>query len=166
MMGKLTGWRGLLAGALVLAGGAAPVPPVADPQLPPKPPFADPQDAIPARQQGMKTNGKIFDAMKKAIGAQEDVKPFAADAHWMVEWGRQVPGMFPKGSEAGHKTRALSEIWSEKAGFDKDAGAFAQAADKLAAAAEANDKAGFAAQFQATGRACGACHKSFRRRED
>ncbi len=162
----LLNWKRFLT-ATVIVGAAFGVahaqiaaPPV--PAAPPKPPFADPQDAIVARRAAFKAQGDIFNAMKKADDAGEDPKIFAADAHWMVEWGKQIPTMFPKGSDTGHETKALPAIWTDKDTFDKDATAFEEAITKLAAFADAGDKEGFVKQFGATGATCGACHRAFR----
>lgn len=132
----------------------------------PKPPFANPQDAIVARQASYKAQGQMFGAMKKAIDAKQDPAPFAADAAWMAQWGQLIPQMFPPGSETGHDTKALPAIWKDKAGFDKDAADFNAAAAKLSQVATTNDKAAFAAQYQAVGRTCGACHRTYRARTD
>jgi cytochrome c556 len=56
----------------------------------------------------------------------------------------------------------LPEVWSDSAGFAKDAVAFGAAADKLTAAAKADDKEAFATALKDVGAACGACHKGYR----
>jgi len=152
--------RWLLVAGLVLSAGLAEAQ-VALPTVP-KPPFADPQDAITARKIGFKGNGDITKAMKAAIDGGQDVAPFAASAQWLADWAKQIPDMFPKGSETGHETKALPAIWTDTATFDKDAGDFAAAATKLTELAKADDKAGFADQFKVMGGTCGACHREFR----
>jgi len=151
--------------AATLAGVAqAQVAPPPTPPLPAKPPFADPQDAIVARRAAYKAQGEIANAMKKATESGQDVQPFAADAHWMADWAKQIPVMFPAGSETGHETKALPAIWTDMPTFEKDAAAFGEAATKLATLADANDKEGFAKQFATMGATCGACHRAFRAR--
>ena len=83
-------------------------------------------------------------------------------AKGLAAWGRVIPGMFPDGTQAGHDTHALPAVWTDRAGFEKAAETFWTQADKLAVLAEANDKAGFAAQYTATTQACGACHRNYR----
>ncbi|MBV9782299.1 MAG: cytochrome c [Acidisphaera sp.] len=155
----------LAAGLAVSVFGLAQaqVVPPAPPALP-KPPYTDPQEAIVARQASYKAQGQMFGAMKKAIDAKQDPAPFAPDAAWMSQWGQLIPSMFPPGSETGHDTKALPAIWSDKAGFDKDAANFNAAAAKLAQVATTNDKAAFAEQYQAVGETCGACHRAYRAR--
>jgi cytochrome c556 len=165
-MKHLTAFKRFLAVALfagtTLGLAHAQVAPPPTPPVPAKPPFADPQDAIVARRAAFKAQGDIFNAMKKADDAGEDPKPFAADAQWLVAWSKQIPDMFPQGSDSGHETKALPAIWTDKAGFDKDAAAYMEAVTKLAALAEAGDKEGFVKQFGATGATCGACHRAYR----
>lgn len=144
-----------------LAARAAPaVEAIPVPQLPPAT-FGNPQDAIVARKDTMKADGKIFKAMKAAVDSGADVAPFAADAQWFADWGRQIPQMFPNGSETGHDTKAKPDIWTDKAGFDKFANAMVAAAERLSAAAKQGDKAAFASAFQAVGKSCGGCHKAY-----
>lgn len=152
----------MLAATAGLTGGraAAPIAPVPVGALPPAS-FANPQDAIVVRKETMKTDGKIFKAMKAAVEAGGDVAPFAEDAQWFVGWGKQIPQMFPKGSESGHDTKAKPDIWTDKSGFDRFAGNMVAAAEKLTEAAKANDKAAFAADLQTLGKACGGCHKAY-----
>ena len=68
------------------------------------------------------------------------------------------------GHQKGHNTRAKPEIWSDYAGFEKAAANATAQAEKLVQLADANDKAGFATQFQALAQACGSCHRAFRDR--
>ena len=136
------------------------------PPLPAKPPFASPQDAIVARKAGFKESGKIFKIMKRALASGGDVQALAGQAEWLADWGQQIAGMFPEGSEKGHRTHTLPAVWSDRTKFNQDAEDFATQAKTLAQLAQANDRAGFAAQYQRTGKSCGACHKSFRERAD
>jgi cytochrome c556 len=136
------------------------------PPLPAKAPFANPQDAIVARKAGFKESSKIFKIMKRALASGGDVQALAGQANWLADWGQQMAGMFPDGSENGHRTHARPAIWSDRAKFNHDAEDFANQAKELARLAQANDRAGFAAQYQRTDRSCGACHKSFRERDD
>jgi cytochrome c556 len=168
-MEKPSNWKGFVAAGLVLAAlglaparadePAAPAAPVPVGAVPPVP--TDPQQAIVVRKETMKTDGKIFRAMKAALEAGQDLRPYAQDAEWFVAWGKEIPAMFPPGSETGHDTKAKPNIWTDKPGFDKFAADMVTAAEALAPAANANDKAAFATNFQALGKACGGCHKAY-----
>jgi len=119
---------------------------------------------IAARQAGFDLQAGTVGGMKAAIDAGTDVKGLRDSAKGLAAWGRVIPGMFPDGTQTGHNTQALPAVWTDRAGFEKASENFWTQADKLAVLAEANDKAGFAAQYTATTQACGACHRNYRQR--
>lgn len=119
-------------------------------------------DAIAVRQAGMSLQGAALGAVKAAVGAGVDVKNFAGAGTAMSLWAKQIPSVFPAGTDKGEDTKALPTIWSDSAGFSKAAAALGTAADKLTAAAKANDKDAFAAAFKEVADACGGCHKTYR----
>jgi cytochrome c556 len=121
-------------------------------------------DMIIARQAGYDLMNVVVGDIKAGIASGADVKSFKDSALAIAKWGKAIPSMFPAGSDTGHETKALPVVWSDRAGFDKDAAHMAAAADKLAELAAADDKAGFATQFQALGAACGTCHRAYRAR--
>ncbi len=121
-------------------------------------------DVIAARQAGFDLQQGVMAAMKATVDAGGSVKPLTDGAKGLSSWGHVIPTMFPEGTETGHNTKAKKEVWSDRAGFEKDAVNFYQAADKLVTLAEADDKAGFAAQYKEVGGACGACHRAYRER--
>jgi cytochrome c556 len=120
------------------------------------------QDIIVTRQAGFDLQGGAFDAIRAAVAAKADIKPYATAAGGIASWAKQIPLAFPKGSETGHDTKAKPEIWSDSAGFAKDANDLATAADKLEQLAKAGDAAGVADQVKVVGAACGACHRTYR----
>jgi cytochrome c556 len=92
-----------------------------------------------------------------------EVKSFAGAGSAMAAWAKQIPSLFPPGSDKGSRpTKAKPEIWTDWATFEKDAAALDTASTKLVELAKANDTAGFTAQLKVVGAACGACHKQFR----
>lgn len=123
-----------------------------------------PDQIILLRQTVMDLQQGNVNAMKAAVDAKEDVKPFVTSAKAIARSTHLVPALFPAGTEQGHDTKAKSEIWSDRAGFEKAAANASEQAQKLVALADANDKAGFATQFAALGQACGACHRQYRNR--
>jgi cytochrome c556 len=56
----------------------------------------------------------------------------------------------------------LPTIWSDRSGFESRADAFTAQAQALLAAAQGSDQAALARAFEATGEACGACHRPYR----
>jgi len=81
----------------------------------------------------------------------------AADAVQLLRW-------FPRGTgaEAGVRTRARPEIWSDGAGFRLAGAGLLVAARNLEAAARAGDLARIRAAAPPVARACGNCHDSYR----
>ena len=123
-----------------------------------------PDDVIAARQAAYDLQGGVSDAMKAGVANGVSVKPFADGAKGIAAWSRVIPSMFPVGTESGHDTKAKPEIWSDSAGFQKAAANLTVQAEKLATLADADDKAGFAAQYAEMGKACGACHRQYKNR--
>ena len=122
-------------------------------------------ELIAARQAEMKLHAAVMSTLKRAVDEKvADVRPFKDAGDALAASGKAFPGLFAEGTEKGHDTKALPVIWSDRAGFDKAAANFADAAQNLSKAAASGDQAGFAAAFQATGQACGACHRTYRAR--
>lgn len=119
---------------------------------------------IAARQAGFDLQAGVAGGMKSVIDSGGDVKGLTDAAKGLSAWGHVIPTLFPDGTQIGHNTHARPEIWSDRPGFEKAAETFWTAADKLATLAEANDKAGFAAQYTTTTQACGGCHRNYRTR--
>lgn len=122
-------------------------------------------DVIKARQQGYKAQGAAFktinDELKKGSPnvavIQKSAKVLTDTATMQYRW-------FPKGSgpEAGVKTAAKPEIWSDPAGFTAAQKAFQAEANKLGQAAAKGDLGAIRPQVGATGRTCAGCHNKFR----
>jgi len=69
---------------------------------------------------------------------------------------------FGKGTETGHDTRALPEIWSQPDKFKSLQERLQSETAKLVQAAKSGDQGQLKAQFGATAKACAACHDDFR----
>lgn len=123
---------------------------------------AEGPDLIALRQAAFDMNNGSFGQIRAIVAAKGDVKPLENTAKGMAKWGALIPAMFPKGTETGGNTKAMPEIWSDAAGFKKDAADFAEAATKLAELAKAGDLDGVTAQTKVLGETCGACHKAYR----
>jgi cytochrome c556 len=122
-----------------------------------------PVDVIVTRQAGLDLMASVLGSVNLAVKANVEVKSFAGAGNAIAGWGKQMPSLFPPGSDKGSKpTKAKAEIWTNWAEFEKDAAALSAAGTKLAELAKANDTAGFTAQLKEVGAACGACHKAFR----
>ncbi|HSA90824.1 MAG TPA: cytochrome c [Burkholderiales bacterium] len=64
----------------------------------------------------------------------------------------------------GEKSRALPEVWSQRAKFDELAQRLQAETMKLGQVARAKDEAGVKQQYAAVGKVCGACHEGFRQK--
>src|SRR5581483_7171193 len=117
--------------------------------------------AVLTRQAHYKELAKAFGG----IGAElrkdaPDKAAIAAGAGNVKAIAQQLPTWFPKGSgpEAGVKTAAKAEVWSDAAGFDAAATKLQTETAKLADVAAAGDLDAIKAQFRTTAGACNACH--------
>jgi cytochrome c556 len=70
--------------------------------------------------------------------------------------------LFPKGTDVGD-TRAKPEIWQKTAQFQAAIEALKTATAELVRVAEAGDMTAIGAQLEEVGKACGGCHKPFRK---
>jgi cytochrome c556 len=114
------------------------------------------------RQAGFSLQNSDFAYIRAVVAAKGDVKPLEAPAAAIAKWAAVIPTLFPKGTETGGNTKALPEIWSDPAGFQKIALGLGGAAAKLATDAKAGDADAVAADTKALGEQCGACHKAYR----
>ncbi|HEY3696030.1 cytochrome c [Phenylobacterium sp.] len=122
-------------------------------------------DAVKARQANFKQLGGAFKTINDQLKAgAPDMAAIKAAASRMQALAARAPDWFPAGSgpEAGVKTGAKPEIWSDAAGFATAARGLQAATASLSAAANGGDPAAVRAQVAATGAACKACHDKYR----
>ena len=124
---------------------------------------AEGPDIITVRKTAFDLTNASFAYIRSVVQAKGDVKPLEGSAKAIARWATVIPAMFPASTEDGD-TKALREIWSDPAGFKKDADALHDAAMKLADAAKAGDADAVAASAKAMGETCGACHRAYRAR--
>jgi cytochrome c556 len=124
-----------------------------------------PKQAIEARQSNLKDLGGAFKTVRDQLRisspniqeiklAAQQIKDLVGDQdHW-----------FPKGTgpEAGFKTDAKPEIWSDPAGFAKARKELAEQAPKLLTFADANDLAGLRSHVPVVAQSCKGCHDKYR----
>jgi len=102
---------------------------------------------------GMVKGKMAFDAavFEKNAGRMATMLPMALEG-------------FVDGSDTGD-TRAKPEIWSNMDDVKEKLNNAVTEARKLAEVATGGDEAAIKAQFAATGKACGACHKKYRKKK-
>lgn len=152
MGGIRFGWVAIVAAALV--GGVA----VAEAQT-------SATKQIEQRKEMMKASGAAMKTLTPMVrgDAPWNQKSAGDAARTLVNAAPKIPAAFPAGTgpEAG-KTDALPAIWQNKADFDAKAKALQVEAEKLLQVVQANDEAGFKAQFPKVGRTCAGCHEPYR----
>lgn len=124
-------------------------------------PRPSPQDLVNAREAAMTMSVAALSAVR-AQSEKPSVKGAAFAAGGLARWGQAIPAMFPDSTKALTGTEALPAIWANRADFEAKAAAFAKAAETMAAAARADDKATLAAAVETTAGACKACHDTYR----
>jgi cytochrome c556 len=150
-----------LALAAGLTGGAAFA---ADPAPAPAPSTPGGK-AVVARQAHYRELNAAFKAVNDQLKAETpDQTAIVAGAAKMKALGADLPTWFPKGSglEAGVKTSAKPEIWTDAEGFAAAAARLEAETAKLSDLAMAGDLDAIKAQARATGGACKACHDKYR----
>ena len=123
-----------------------------------------PDVLVKQRQSAMTLIGKYWGPI--AGMASGKVSPYNADVvsrnATYLENLAQMPWDGFHDSTKGEKSRALPEVWSQKAKFDELAQRLQSETSKLGEMARAKDEAGVKQQYAAVGKVCGACHEGFR----
>jgi cytochrome c556 len=128
-------------------------------QAPDPPP--SPAAIVGERQSLMSQGGGDLAALKKAADAGDALETLAPRIERLVRWSETLPGMFPEGSNVS-SSGARDEVWSDRAGFEAKAAAFATAVRALAAAATAGDRAVFLARWTEARATCAGCHNLYK----
>jgi cytochrome c556 len=123
-----------------------------------------PDVLVKQRQSAMTLIGKYWGPI--AGMASGKVTPYNADVisrnATYLENLAQMPWDGFHADTKGEKSRALPEVYSQKAKFDELATRLQTETAKLGELARAKDEAGVKQQFAAVGKVCGACHEGFR----
>jgi cytochrome c556 len=122
-------------------------------------------DIVKTRQQHLKELGKEFKAIRDQAGSgAPDQAALKTSAKKVNDLAVDLHNWFPTGSgpQAGVKTDAKAEIWSDPTAFSAAAQKLVDATTQLSALADAGDVDGFKAQIRAVGGSCKNCHDKFR----
>lgn len=128
-------------------------------------PARTPAQLIQNRQAGYKQINIAFRGVLEQVRADEPSLPtIRQHAATIARLAPHVSGWFPRGTgpEAGVRTRAKMEIWSNGPAFRTASVNLVVAARQLDAAARGTDIAAIRAAHQALGRTCSGCHDQFR----
>ena len=123
----------------------------------------DPANVIKYRQAIMRSHGThlfpIAMVVKGEVPYTEHVAAHARAAHAV---SLMLADVFPEGTDIGD-TRAKPEIWQDRAKFEAAIKALQTATGELVRLAESGDMAAVGTQLEEVGKACGGCHKPFRK---
>jgi cytochrome c556 len=120
-----------------------------------------PEQIVAARQSAYALSAGNFVAMKAAADAGADTNLLVLPARALARWARTLPSLFPAGTDLA-SSKALPAVWSDRAGFEARAAAYAAAAQSLAEAAQSGDRAVFLQRWGEVRATCGACHDGYR----
>lgn len=126
-------------------------------------------DIIKERQQGLKAMGEAFKLVRDQLkGGSPDAAAIKTAAATIQKTAGAMSKWFPKGTgpDAGIKTAAKPEIWSDAATFDAARTKLVDETAKFAALANAGDMAAIGGGVRGLGGACKNCHDTFRVKED
>jgi cytochrome c556 len=121
-----------------------------------------PEQIVAARQSAYWLSAADFAQMKAQADAGVDVHTLTFPARQLARWATVLPSLFPAGTNLP-TSHALPPVWSDRAGFEAKAAAYAAAAQALAQAAQAGDRAAFLTQWTAVRQTCSNCHDTYRR---
>jgi cytochrome c556 len=126
-----------------------------------------PEVLVKQRQAVMTLQGKYFGPI--AGMASGKVSPYNADvvsrsATYLENLSQMAWDGFHENTKGEKNTKALPEVWSQKAKFDELAQRLQAETAKLGEVARAKNEAGVKQQYAAVGKVCGACHESFRQK--
>ena len=124
-----------------------------------------PEIMVKQRQSAMTLIGKYWGPI--AGMASGKVSPYNADvisrnATYLENLAQMPWDGFHDSTKDERNTKALPEIWSQKAKFDELAQRLQTETAKLGEVARKKDEAGVKQQYAAVGKVCGACHEGFR----
>ena len=130
---------------------------------------ADAASLIKERQAHYKQIGAASKGIHDELGKPApDVAAIQGFARQIDALAPQIPSWFPKGTgpEAGVKTAAKPEIWTDPTDFAQAASALAAEAHKFDGVAQAGGVDAIRAEYVDLGKACFNCHSKFRAKED
>jgi len=121
---------------------------------------------IAKRQANYKKMGGALKTLKDELAKSSPSRAVTIKAsQTLANTAKLQVGLFPAGSgpEAGVKTDALPNIWTDRGDFNAATNNLISESAKLAAVAKTGTKAEITAQYRETGKSCGACHRQFRK---
>jgi cytochrome c556 len=126
--------------------------------------FAKPEDAVKYRKAALTVMATHFGRIGAMVNGRVpfDAKVAAENAELVATMSRLPFDAFGPGTDKG-ETRAKPEIWTETDKFKAAAAKLQEETAKLNAAAKSGNLDAVKAAFGETGKACKACHDTYRK---
>ena len=123
----------------------------------------EPEKIIAYRRAVMLAMGHHLDAMASfAKGRTTSKAGFAGWTEAIIAGSKEIPSVFPKGTEKGGDTIADPAIWQKTDEFNKIVVQVVGAGEKLLAAVKGSDNQVLTSEIENMSRACAICHEPFR----
>ncbi|MCP4330010.1 MAG: cytochrome c [Alphaproteobacteria bacterium] len=129
----------------------------------------DPANVIKYRQLLMKSIGAHMGSIAMVVKGEVSAgaAPIEDRAASIVVMSTLITSVFQENpGNTAAETTAKPDIWTDWSGFEGKANGLRDAAEKLVAAAQGGDMAAIGAAVGVTGKACGACHDTYRVKKD
>ena len=135
----------------------------------------EPANIVKYRKAFMDANGAHISMIAAVVkGEVSFTGDIAANAQALAEQGKLLTAnleqLFPEGTakgETGEKSAALPVIWEKWGEFEQAAQRFEEESAKFAEVAQGGDMAAIGPALGALGKqGCGACHETFREKQD
>lgn len=125
----------------------------------------NPEEIIKYRQNVMGAVGGHSGAAEAILEKKVDFRnDLVEHARGIEASTRNIPAMFPQGTDKGADTRAREEIWTNRERFEQRSKETHEKAVAFVKAAAANNDAQAQAAFKELDKSCTACHRDFRKR--
>jgi cytochrome c556 len=133
----------------------------------------EPANVVKYRKAFMDANGAHITMIAAVVKGEVSFGEVAANAQALAEQGKfltaHLKQLFPKGTakgETGEKSAALPVIWEKWGEFEQAAQKYQEESAKFAQVAQGGDMAAIGPALGALGKqGCGACHETFREKQ-
>ena len=122
-------------------------------------------EVVKARQKGLKTLGAAFKTIRDELkGDSPDAAKIREASLDITQAARAIDKWFPAGTgpDAGIKTDAKPEVWTDSAGFATAREAFVREANKWAQLGNSTDASAWKEGAASLGQSCKGCHDKYR----
>ncbi len=134
----------------------------------------EPANIVKYRKAFMDANGAHITMIAAVVKGEVSFGDIATNAQALAEQGKLLTAnleqLFPEGTakgETGEKSAALPVIWEKWGEFEQAAQKFEEESAKFAEVAAGGDMAAIGPALGAFGKqGCGACHETFREKQD